>query len=105
MVRKRHREESYALETVETRFLEAEYSLHVAFLHAELDENDKTRDKLVRVSNSLQKEREEDKQHIRTLCNDIREMHRDLKTLKRMLRREIVEHEATIAKLHIKNSM
>ncbi len=105
MVRKRHRMESYALETFETRFLEAEFSLHVASLHAELDENDKTIDKLVRQSKSLQKEREADKQHISTLCDDIREMYRDLKTLKRMLRWEIVEHEATIAKLRVKDSM
>ena len=79
--------------------------MHVASLHAEIEENDKTIDKLVRQSKRLRKEREEDKQHISTLCNDIREMYADLKTLKRMLRWEIVEHEATIAKLRAKNSM
>ena len=72
--------------------------MHVASLHAELDENDKTIGKLARQSKRLQKERDEAKQYISTLCQDIRDMNRDIKTLHRMLRREIVEHEATIAK-------
>jgi hypothetical protein len=101
MVRKRHREESYALETVATRILEAEYTLHVASLHAELEDNDKTIDNLVRQCKRLQKQREEDKQHMTTLGDDIREMNADVKTLKRMHRREIAEHEATIANFRV----
>ena len=101
MVRKRHREESYALETVATRILEAEYTLHVASLHAELEDNDKTIDNLVRQCKRLQKQREEDKQHMTTQYNDIRELIADVKTMKRMHRREIVEHEATIANFRV----
>jgi hypothetical protein len=67
-------------------------------MQIEIEGNDKTIDKLVRQCKRLQKQREEDKQHMTSQLNDIREMRDDLKTLKRMLRREIIEHEATIAK-------
>ena len=102
---------------METRFLEAEYNLQVASLHAQIEQEDKTIDKLVSQSKriiaklqaqleedglqiiTLQAQLEEDDLQVITLCNQIREIHANFKSEKRMLRRQIVEHEATIAYL------
>jgi hypothetical protein len=120
MVRKRHREESYALERPDTRLLVSHYETIIASMHAERDEDEiiiasfnakSDEDEIIiatlrahlaqRVVNYDQWEFE-----VIALCNQVRDIHgkyKEQKRVTRCLRREITQLESTNSYLRDKD--
>jgi hypothetical protein len=92
MVRKRHREESYALETPDTRLMASHYEEIIASLHAERYEYEMT------LALYAQRKVDYDQwgNEVLALCNQVRSIHakyKEQKRVNRSLRLQIADLE------------